>query len=193
MGRTSLTIEEMNTLLIEVESVINARPLTYVEDDQDGLSYALSPSHLINGRHITNTPNSEHFAIVSTRAALIRRYKHRRKLLDQFLNSLRKNYLLSLREAHMSKQTPQHKYPLISVGNVIVLKDDLTKRMFWKLGIVKELIKGRDGHVGQIRAALIKVPDYAKLLRRSITHLIPVELQADENSVVEKSTSPSEI
>ena len=77
---------------------------------------------------------------------------------------------------------------MISVGNVIVLKDDLTKRMFWKLGIVKELITGRDGHIGQIRAALIKVPDYAKLLRRSITHLIPVELQADENSFVEKST-----
>ena len=164
--------------------MINARPLTYVEDDQDGLSYTLSPSHLINGRRITNTPNSEHLAIVSTHAALIRRYKHRRKLLDQFLNSWRKNYLLSLREAHMSKQTPQHKYPLISVGDVIILKDDLTKRMFWKLGIVKELITGRDG---QIRAALIKVPNYTKLLRRSITHLIPVELQADGNSVVEKS------
>jgi len=76
MGRTSLTIEEMNTLLVEVESLINARPLTYVEDDQDGLSYPLSPSHLINGRCITNTTNSEHFVIVSTHAALIRRYKH---------------------------------------------------------------------------------------------------------------------
>ena len=85
----------------------------------------------------------------------------------------------------MSKQTPQRKYPLISVGDVIILKDDLTKRMFWKLGIVKELITGRDG---QTRAALIKVPNYAKLLRRSITHLIPVELQADGNSVAEEST-----
>ena len=24
------------------------------------------------------------------------------------------------------------------------MKDDLTKRVFWKLGIVKELLKGRD-------------------------------------------------
>ena len=33
MGQTILTFEEMNTVLIELESVVNARRLTYVEDD----------------------------------------------------------------------------------------------------------------------------------------------------------------
>ena len=63
----------------------------------------------------------------------------------------------------------------ISVGDVIIMKDDLTKRVFWKLGIVKELIKGRDS---KVRAALVKVPN-SNILLRSITHLIPVELQAE--------------
>ena len=49
MGTAILTFEEMNTV---VESVVNAQPLTYVEDDQDGLSYILSPSHLLHGRRI---------------------------------------------------------------------------------------------------------------------------------------------
>ena len=48
IGTTILTFEEMNTILIEVESVVYARPLTYVEDDQDGLNYTLSPSHLLH-------------------------------------------------------------------------------------------------------------------------------------------------
>ena len=39
LGRTTLSYDELNTLLVEVESVINSRPLTYVEDDQDGVSY----------------------------------------------------------------------------------------------------------------------------------------------------------
>ena len=63
-------------MLIEVESVVSAQPLTYIEDDQDGLSYSLSPSHLINGRCITNMPNSEHFEIISTHTALTKQCKH---------------------------------------------------------------------------------------------------------------------
>ena len=49
------------------------------------------------------------------------------------------------------------------------------KRVFWKLGIVKELLKGRDS---KVRAALIKVPNSTKFLR-SVTHLIPVELKIE--------------
>ena len=50
VGRTTLTFEDLGTLLIEIESVINSRPLTYAYDDQGGISYALTPAHLIYGR-----------------------------------------------------------------------------------------------------------------------------------------------
>ena len=175
MGTAILTFEEMNTVLIEVESVVNAQPLTYVEDDQDGLSYTSSPSHLLHSRRITCLPNSGHFDIVSTYSTLTKKYKHQQKLLSQFTHLWRKQYLLSLRESHAVKHNiPQGRIP-ISVGDVIIMKDDLTRRVFWKLGIVKELITGPDS---QVRAALVKVPGSNKLLKRSITHLIPVELSS---------------
>ena len=41
IGSSSLSFEELRTLLVEVESVINARPLTYVHDDAEGVSYVL--------------------------------------------------------------------------------------------------------------------------------------------------------
>ena len=47
IGRLCLNFEELRTLLVVVECVVNARPIIYLEDDQDGISYALSPAHLI--------------------------------------------------------------------------------------------------------------------------------------------------
>ena len=67
IGRSCLSFEELNTLLVEVEGIVNARPLTYLYDDLDGINFALTPSrHLINGRRFQNTSNSSHFEIAST-------------------------------------------------------------------------------------------------------------------------------
>ena len=47
IGKSTLTHDELNTLLVEVEAIVNSWPLTCVEDDQDGTTYPLTPSHLI--------------------------------------------------------------------------------------------------------------------------------------------------
>lgn len=49
IGRTTLSYDELNTLLTEIEGVLNARPLTYVYDDRESISYPLTPSSLIYG------------------------------------------------------------------------------------------------------------------------------------------------
>ena len=70
IGQSCLSFEELSTLLTEVECVINARPLAYVYDDLDGVNFALTPSHLIDGQRLQNTPNSSHFEIFSTHDTL---------------------------------------------------------------------------------------------------------------------------
>ena len=81
IGRANLTFEQFRTVLVEIEAMINARPLTYVCDDQEGMSQALSPSHLIYGRKISVVPNNEIFEIISTHQSLTRRAKHQRHVL----------------------------------------------------------------------------------------------------------------
>ena len=46
-GRSTLTYYELQTILVEIEALINARPLTYVYDDQECNYEPLTPSHLI--------------------------------------------------------------------------------------------------------------------------------------------------
>ena len=72
LGPSSLNFEELRTLLPETESVLNAPPLTYVFDNQEGISYPLTPAQLIYGRNLTIC-NDKHFEVLSTNKALTKR------------------------------------------------------------------------------------------------------------------------
>ena len=50
VGRARLTYEELNTVVIEVEAVINSRPLSYVRADD--LDQPLTPVNLLTGRRL---------------------------------------------------------------------------------------------------------------------------------------------
>jgi len=54
MGCATITFNELVTLVTGVESVINSRPLTHVQDDLGGINYTLLPSHLIYGSRVAN-------------------------------------------------------------------------------------------------------------------------------------------
>ena len=75
IGRATLHFDELN-ILIEVESTVNCHPLTFVYDDTEGVSYPLTPSHLINGRRLTSSPSASHFEVISTNQSLTRRAKN---------------------------------------------------------------------------------------------------------------------
>jgi hypothetical protein len=177
VGRSSLKYNELNTLLIEVEGILNARPITYVYSDDESISYPLTPSDLIYGRRVSNTPNCSHFEVVSTCESLTKRAKHHRNLLRQFTRQWRKEYLTGLRE-HSAKANPGSR-PTLNVGDVVILRDDSTKKGFWKLAKIEELFEGRDGHV---RAAAVRTVrgqgsgQATQVLRRPIQYLIPLEV-----------------
>ena len=178
VGRSNLRYDELNTILIEVESVINCRPLTFVYDDNEGVSYALTPSHLLYGRRMAVSPCAGHYEVVSTNAALTRRSRNHKHVLNQIINSWRKDYLLSLREVRTSKLSGSGSS--VRVGDVVILKDEHIKRAFWKFAKVIELLKGSDGIA---RAALINVSTGSgppKILKRSTRHLIPIEVACSE-------------
>ena len=176
VGHASLTYDQLLPVLIEVEAVINAHPLIYVQDDVDGISYTLSPFHLIYGWRIAKRSQDNHYDISSTHTTLTKRYKTQKHLLNQFIRQWRKEYLTGLRESHQANFR-RNGFSEITVGDVVVLKDDSTKRAFWKLGLVEELVTGRDN---KIRAALVQVgssDNSTRFLKCSILHLYLVELR----------------
>ena len=176
IGRASLSFGELRTLLVEIETTLNNRPLTFVYDDEQGISYALTPSHLIYGRQISSTPNDKHYEIVSTNQSLTKRAKYHQRVLNQFIKQWRTEYLLSLRES--SKSTRPNSDVSIAVGDMVILRNDNTRRTFWKLAKVEKLLPSSDGIVRSAKVMVNGESGKQITLRRPIQHLIPLAVKA---------------
>ena len=85
--RSTLTLEEMGTLLVEIEGTLNNCPLTYLYDSE-GISQPLTSANLIYGRQIVGTANGRHFEIISTAQLLTKRARYQARLLTQCIESI---------------------------------------------------------------------------------------------------------
>ena len=108
-----------------------------------------------------------------------------------FWKRWRTEYLTNLREvhAHTSKRGPSDSHTHISVGQIMIVKDEHLPCGLWKLGIVQEVMKGRDG---LIRAAVVKVASRGwqhLILKRPIQLLYPLEIHCRE-TVAAPSQAP---
>ena len=172
IGHATLSYYEVSTILTEVESVIKCRPLTYLYGDEGGVEYALTLSHLIYGRNVSES-NENYHEVVSTYESLSTRAKYHHRLLSQFTRQWNTEYLLGLLES--TKINVDGKKPIVNVDDIVMLKDDQTKRTFWKSCKVIELMSGTDGN---IRAAKIQlVADKGKrIFIRPLKLLVPLEV-----------------
>lgn len=199
IGRAHLSMDELLTALAEIEAVINSRPLSYMSPDD--VEEPLTPSHLLVGRRLLNLPDhlgyvdepgEEEFS--TDPSTLSRRMKHLNTTLNHFWNRWRTEYLNNLREAHYhaNRKSSDREYPYLSVGDVVVVHDEHLPRGLWKLGVVQEIIQGRDG---KIRGALVKMAkrDRQKdVLRRPIQLLYPLEI-TQPNSLPEGTGCQEEL
>ena len=140
--------------IMEVEMVINSRPLSYVSAND--LDEPLTPSHLIVGRRLMNAPDhlghdsdDEFHGMPDT---LTRRSRYCSSTINRFGNRWRKEYLLGLREVHR-RPKGNSSAPRVSMGDVTIHSDDQPRGM-WKLGRVKELLIGADG---EARGVVLRV------------------------------------
>lgn len=183
MGRTSLTYEELLTIVTEVEAILNSRPLSYVTVDD--IEEPLTPSHLICGRRLLNLPDSTEKGTqdddqeVST-SDLSRRMKHLSNLMNHFWLRWRNEYLLELREVHRHSAKKRGKADAVKTGDVVIVHDDDQPRGLWRLGRIERLIVGSDN---QVRGAVVKVKTKKRkptFLKRPVQKLYPLEINDDE-------------
>lgn len=150
-----------------IEIALNNRPLSYMEDDVQ--LPVLTPNSMLH----TN-PNylPQLKAHHLEERDLRKRAKYLKKCKQVMWNRWTREYIRGLREQHRQARGTQTPHP--NIGDVVIIKGESKNRNQWKLAIVTELIKSRDGIT---RAAKLRVGKGD--MERAIQQLYPLELSCD--------------
>lgn len=133
---TRLTFEELCTAIVEVEAILNSRPISPLSSDPNDLE-ALTPGHFIIGsalrafpvRHLadTNITNMERWAQVTA-------------IKQRFWERWRCDYLneLQMRTKWVNEQ------PNVTPGTMVIIHEDNLPPQKWILGRVINALPGKD-------------------------------------------------
>ena len=148
VGSGKLNFEELLTVLVQIENMINKRPFTYLFEEN--CDEHIAPSHLMYGRIINrrNIVDDNDNIITLNKTLTKTRVKHVIAVANHFWNRFYKDYLLSLREKHCYYKNNTNEKRELKVTDVVLIQDyKITPRNNWRRGKVEELIVSSGGAV----------------------------------------------
>ncbi|XP_049882247.1 uncharacterized protein LOC126378112 [Pectinophora gossypiella] len=163
---TLLTYEQLQTVLCEIEAVLNSRPLVPMStSDIDDFSY-LTPGHFLIGVAPTSYPEQNVSDVPNNR---LRFWDHCIKLKQMFWKVWYKHYLTVLQ----TRPKWRDDVPNIDVGSLVILREQDTPPLSWPMARVTKVFPGADQ---KVRALEVKTPN-GKTHIRSVTKVsvLPID------------------
>ncbi|XP_025763702.1 uncharacterized protein LOC109202593 [Oreochromis niloticus] len=157
----------LRTVLVEVEGIVNAKPLGYVSSDIADPD-PITPNILLMGRYDASLPQ-----VVYDPSNLIgsRRWRHSQVLVDHFWSRFTRHYLPILQE----RQKWQKEAECLKPDQVVLIVDPQLPRALWPVGKVTTTYPGADG---RIRTAAVKVKDRTYI--RPVARLVSLPMLEED-------------
>ena len=160
LNQQTLDDEGLVTLMCEVESIINSRPLTKVSDDPEDVE-ALTPNHLFFLRSGSSLPPG-----IFNKGDLYSRNKCSTYLMYFGADGL-KNYLPSLQERQKWVKPCRNFEP----GDIVLIVDENAARCTWPLGrVLRVKPNTKDGYV-----RMMTLKTKSTILERPIDKIVFLE------------------
>ncbi|UYV77617.1 hypothetical protein LAZ67_15001739 [Cordylochernes scorpioides] len=160
--KTSLGYEELSTVMCDVESLMNTRPLTYLTEESEDLA-PLTPSLFLHEVREVGVPDLD----LIDNQTLSRKYQYIKRVREDLRERFRIEYFGFLRQETRRLKTT---IPL-KVGDMVLIGQESLKRLHWPLARIIQLYPGKDGLV---RVAKVKTSSGDKI--RPIQKLYNLEI-----------------
>ena len=173
LGKSRVSVDEMSTILKEIEAQLNSRPLTEVSDEPSEQMYLTPASFLIGSPTMnmplkprtTNKPDPEqriHNALL----------KQQNKYLELVWKTWKEEYIRSLGKVG-DKVTNND---CVKVGELVMVANQSLPRTVWEVGVVNKLKQSKDGRVRTVYLTTSKGE-----IARSVQHLSRLEADTTED------------
>ena len=181
VGGGMLTWGKLSEVLLDVEIAINNRPLSYMEEDV--ILPTLTPNSMLflNQNYLPELKPHQEDNNMRKQAKFLRRTK------EEMWRRWTNEYIQALRERHRLKhESKDHHH--ITAGDAVLIESTERNRNHWPLGIVENLITGKDRVIRAVR-----LRSGRDRLERAVQQIYPLELSCDIFKNVDgENTSSSE-
>ena len=164
IGSTTLTFEELNTLVIQIEGLLNSRPLMELSSDPNDLE-PLTPAHFLIGRTLTEMPEPNVTDIMENRLG---RWQRIQSMYQGFWKRWSEEYLSTLQRRDKWNGPPT----TFRLDQIVLLKEDNVPPLHWKLGRLVKLHFGRDSLV-----RVVSIKTKTGIIDRAVTKIcvLPID------------------
>ncbi|BES96807.1 Retrotransposon protein [Nesidiocoris tenuis] len=160
-GNTPLTFEELSTLLVRIESLLNSRPLCPLSTSPEETDF-LTPGHFLIGDHLRSTPEPTLLDLPINR---LDRWQLVKRMAEQIWKRWRIEYLSQLQQR--TKWTKDQ--PNLQEGDLVLLQEPQAPPLTWPTGRIIAVHPGADSIV---RVATVKSGN--SIFKRPVVKLIPL-------------------
>lgn len=166
IGEQILTYEELNTVFVQIEAILNSRPLCAMSNDPNDLN-SLTPGHFLTMEPLTTVPDSN---LMHTSMSRLSRWQLVQRIHQDVWKRWRNEYLHSLLQK--SKWYHSKHFEQADVGTLVLIKEETLPPLKWRLGRIITVHPGTDGIV---RVATVRTA--CGNLKRPLTKLAALPTQ----------------
>ncbi|XP_076376168.1 uncharacterized protein LOC143258753 [Megalopta genalis] len=157
IGDQRLTFEELYTLLTQIESCLNSRPLSPLSSDPTDLN-PLTPGHFLIGTALTTLPSHDLRDIKVTR---LNRYQLIQQMVQHFWQRWQRECIQQLQQRHKWQHSTTSK---LAVDSLVIIKEDNLPPLQWSMG---RIVQSTD-HSQQYSQTILKSTDRTLIEDRTV-------------------------
>lgn len=169
IGESTLTFEELTTMLTKIEACLNSRPLCPMNSDPDNLD-VLTPGHFLVGEPLTTIPQRD---LIECTPSALTRWQLTHQLVQRIWKRWSTEYLHTLQQRRKWQQESDN----MRVGDMVLLVEDNLPPAKWAIGRIVAVHPGDDG-----RVRVVTIRTKGSTFKRAVVKVarLPIDVQAGD-------------